>query len=104
MSAWPPEHTVQFESQHGSVSTVTQLIPLGQTVPGVQSGASKQPAVKLADPQPGTSQRQPAADAHRPGAVKAEHGWGGEHGGTEIDHVPLGEHCAVGPHMPPSAG
>jgi hypothetical protein len=89
---------VQFESQHGSVSTSTQLWPLGQMLPGAQSAASKQPAVKVLEPQPGTSQRQPLADAHMPGVVKAEHGLGGEHGGMEIDHVPDGEHCAFRPH------
>jgi hypothetical protein len=104
MSALPPEQVVQLLSQQGSVSTTTQLCPLGQPALGSQSVASKHPSVNVIGwTQPGTSQRQPLIASHAGDVVTAEQGSGGGHGGISIDHVPLGEHCALGPHWPIAA-
>jgi hypothetical protein len=103
MSACPPEQTAQFEFQQGLVSTATQLWPSGQPVAGSQSAASKQPAVKPVDPQPGTSQRQLPADAHMSDVVRAEQSSIAGHGGVETCHVPPAVHCALGPHSPAGA-
>jgi hypothetical protein len=104
MSAFAPPHAMQLRSQHGLMSTATQLCPLGQIVPGAQSVASKQPAVKGGGwTHAGTSQRQPLWAWHMVGVVNEVHGRGGEHGGTTIVQVPFGKQCADGPHPPPGA-
>lgn len=100
MFAVPPAHAAQFESQHGSVSTVTQLCPSAQPALGTQSAASKQPAVKgEGSTHAGTSQRQLPAPAQAGADVKTEHGGSTGQGGATTDHVPPAVHCAVGPQL-----
>ena len=68
----------------------------------MQSAASKHPAVKLFEPQAGTSQRQLPAAVQSAGVVRAVHGSAGQLGRRSAQ-VPFAVHWAAGPQSPGAA-